>query len=140
MRDKQHLFKEFGIRATKQRLLVLDLLMEEQMPISVEQIFLKVKAQDESINLSTVYRILSTFTEKGIALKSLLGESSVAYYELNRMVHKHHLICLSCHKIMNINHCPLENYEKELQRTTAFEVVSHKLEIYGYCPECKSKH
>lgn len=131
--------KDYGIRATEQRKLILDLLQTADAPRTAEQFFFEARNQDDAINLSTVYRILSVFTDKGIAIKNILGESNTALFELNRMEHKHHLICLGCHKIQEIHHCPLENYEKELSSKTQYEIISHKLEIYGYCPTCKAK-
>jgi len=55
------------------------------------------------------------------------------------MVHRHYLICLGCKKIMPIDHCPLGDYEKSLAKKTNYLISGHRLDIYGYCPECKLK-
>jgi Fur family ferric uptake transcriptional regulator len=41
--------------------------------------------------------------------------------------------------MITIGHCPIEDYENSLQKTTDFDITGHKLEVYGYCPQCKNK-
>jgi len=59
-------------------------------------------------------------------------------YELNRQEHKHHLICSGCRKMFTVDECPLEDYEKSLSNKLDFDITGHKLEIFGYCKECKN--
>jgi Fur family ferric uptake transcriptional regulator len=60
-----------------------------------------------------------------------------ALYEMNQMTHRHYLVCLGCKKILAIEHCPLKAYEKALGEKTDYAIAGHKLDIYGYCPECR---
>lgn len=41
--------------------------------------------------------------------------------------------------MVQISSCPLHQYEKELQDKMGYHITSHKLEIYGYCPECRKE-
>jgi Fur family ferric uptake transcriptional regulator len=68
----------------------------------------------------------------------MLGENK-SVFELNRLEHNHHLICLKCKKIIDIGECPLSKFEKDIENETEFDIVGHNYEIYGYCPECKKK-
>lgn len=135
--NNKEILSEKGIKNTKQRNLMLDILVQYELPITAEQIFLKFKELDAAINLSTVYRILDVFVCKGLVLKSNIADDNIATYEINRMEHKHHLICISCKRVFIVDGCPLKEYEEILQKKMDFDVVSHKLEIYGYCHDCK---
>ncbi len=137
--DNKELFGKHGLKNTKHRNLVYDILTESQFPLTTEQIYLKLKEVDTSISFSTVYRILDAFVSKGIALKSSISEDNKAMFELNRMEHKHHLVCISCKKMITVEGCPLERYEKLLEKKTQFDITAHNLEIFGYCPVCKMK-
>ena len=89
-----------------------------------------------SAKLSTVYRILDVLTSNNMLQKlNITGGKSL--YEYNRMVHRHHLLCLGCKKILAIGSCPLGDFEKDLAKKTDFSIEGHKLDIYGYCPECR---
>lgn len=129
--------KSSGLKNTKQRLALLDILQQSDQPISAEQVYLKLKEKNISIHLSTVYRTLETLAAKNLINKLNLSCNSVALFEYNRMDHRHYLVCMGCNKILPIEHCPLVDYEKTLAKNTKFDVIGHKLDIYGYCPKCK---
>jgi len=137
--DNKEFFTKLGIKNTKQRNLIFNILNQFEVPVTAEQIFLKLKEVDASINLSTVYRILDYFIYKGIALKSSVSDENKALFELNRLEHKHHIVCIECKKMFSIDECPFEDYEKKIQSKLGFDVKGHKLEIYGYCCECKNQ-
>ncbi len=132
-------FTSNGIKNTRQRSKIFDILKQQEFPTTAEEIYLKLKQVDTAISLSTVYRILDVFVSKGLALKNNISEDNKAMFELNRMEHKHHLICVCCKKILVVDQCPLEVYEKKLEKKTRFDITGHKLEIFGYCPECRQK-
>lgn len=137
--ETRNFFSRLGIKNTKQRKMVLNLLKNTDELLSAEQIYTGLKNQDENINLSTVYRILELFVSKGILVKSTIPNDSKSVFEINHSEHQHHLICMRCKKIIPVNSCPLENFEKSLRENTEFDITGHKLEIFGYCPKCKSK-
>lgn len=136
--ETKDLFAQLSIRKTKQRQLLFDLLQGESVPVSAEQIFLCLKEQDADINLSTVYRILELFAMKQLVNKTFMIEDNKAVFELNRMEHKHHLICINCKKMLPLSGCPLKNFETEIADADEFQVIGHKLEIYGYCKNCQT--
>lgn len=129
--------KKSGLKNTKHRTAIVNILEQSCQPIPAEQIYFKLKENEVAINLSTVYRTLETLAVNNIVTKLNLVGSSKALFEYNRMKHRHYLTCVSCKKILTIEHCPLENYEISLEEQTDFSIVGHKLDIYGYCPECK---
>lgn len=135
--DNKELFTSQGLKNTKNRNYIYDALAQSDVPVTAEQLFIKLKAADAAINLSTVYRILEVFVSKGIALKSTIAENNKAMFELNRLEHKHHIVCIGCKKMFSIDECPFEGYEEKIQRKLGFDVTGHRLEIYGYCKDCK---
>ena len=56
--------KEKGFRITKQRLLILDIILEKEYTCCKE-IYYRATSIDESIGLATVYRLLNTLEEIG---------------------------------------------------------------------------
>jgi Fur family transcriptional regulator, ferric uptake regulator len=136
--DDKMIFTSKGIKNTRQRTLLFDILKEVNTPLSVEEIYAKVSCIDSSFNMSTVYRILEVFVSKGMVIKSNKVENKAAVFELSRDKHTHQLICLKCSKVFPIAVCPLKKFEESMKRTTDFEITGHKLEVFGYCSECKN--
>jgi len=139
--DKQRLDSDQvsfgGLKHTKQRLAILQILQKATQPLTAEQIYDMLREQHSTISLSTVYRSLDAMSEKEIVTKINIIQDDRSLYEINCGLHRHYLFCLGCNKIITIKHCPLEEYERSLKSETDYEIVGHKLSVYGYCPECK---
>jgi len=135
----REIFIKNNIKTTKQREAVFDILMNSNVPLSVKEIFIKLVKKENNMSLSTIYRILDVFVSKGLVVKSNISKDNKAVYEVKGMEHKHHLVCACCGKILVLDNCPLEGYEKSLEKKTMFDITSHKLEFFGICPECKIK-
>lgn len=134
------ILKQEGLKYTKHRASIMKVLTESGQPLGAEQVFLALQEKGVNVNLSTVYRILESLASKGLIIKISIGSDTKALFELNRMEHKHHLICMKCKKMLSVDGCPFEEYEKLLQNKMGFDVTGHKLEIYGYCDKCKLLH
>lgn len=132
-----NILKREGLKNTKHRNAILEVLENNDQPITAEHIFLELKEKKTSINLSSVYRILESLVSKGLVIKSNITGDNKASYELKRLEHKHHLICSGCKKMFSVDGCPLEEYEKQLKAKMDFDITGHKLEIFGFCKECK---
>jgi Fur family transcriptional regulator, ferric uptake regulator len=134
--EVKQLFQKEGLRFTSQRNLVFDIMSKHPRPLTADEIYFLYLEQDESISLSTIYRILELFLEKEIITKTLLTDNNKACYVL-RHGHKHLLVCLNCKKITEVKECPVHYFEDDIQNATQFKITGHKLELYGLCPECQ---
>lgn len=129
-----------GIKSTKQRLAVIGELTASASPLTADEIYLKIRDCCDSLSLSTVYRILDILCKKDVVTRSGLMEGGKALFEITPEVHRHNLICLKCHKITPLADCPLSEYESDIEKSTGYHIASHKLEVYGICPECSKGH
>lgn len=51
----------------------------------------------------------------------------------------HHLICVKCGKIIEMNEDLLEDLEERVTDTYDFTITDHELKIFGKCRECALK-
>ncbi len=131
--------KDKGLKQTRHRLAILELLKNTNQPLTAEAVFAALREKKIAINLSTVYRNLELLGEKEMLNKLTLAGESRAVFEYNQKIHRHYLICLACSKVDIIEHCPLQGYEEGLSQETAYQIIGHKLDVYGYCPDCLKK-
>lgn len=134
---KQVLARE-GVKNTKYRNSILEIIEQSKIPLTADEIFLILKQKHGSIWLSTVYRTLEILNSKDLITKLTIMDDDKARYEINHKEHRHYVICVTCHKIITFSDCPVEKFEKTLKQKIDFNVIGHKLEIYGYCQDCKS--
>ena len=135
----KEIFDMLDIKFTRHRKSIYEILSSSDTALTIEEIFLKLASDDETISMSTIYRILEVFCSKGLVLKIHLPERSKAVFELSKKAHKHRLICLGCDRILEMENCPLINYERDLKEKTNFEIQRHRLEFFGFCPECQKR-
>ena len=127
-----------GLKRTKTRESVLAVLIDSHSPLSAIEIFSEIENRGGNIWLSTVYRSLDAFVEKGLVNKTSILNNEITLYDLNQSGHKHYAICVECHKIIAMENCPMDDFKPKF-REDNLEVLGHKVEIYGYCRDCKSK-
>lgn len=136
-RENENILMKVGCKITKQRQLILRILQNAEQPLTAEEIFISLKQSINKISLSTVYRNLDLLLSKGLVNKNVYNDNK-ARYDLKSDIHKHHLICTGCNKVVDINECPFKDIEMKLKNETEFEISGHKIEIYGFCPKCKN--
>lgn len=129
---------QIGCKNTRSRKVIIEVLEKSDIPLSAEEVFLRVKDSGASANLSTVYRTLDLMESKGLLDKCVMSDGR-ARYQLILEGHKHHITCTSCHKSVPINICPLENLERDVGNKMNFDITGHRLELYGLCPKCRKK-
>lgn len=130
-----NLLKEKNLKVTKNRKIILKSLQKEENPISAEELFDKLKRENE-IDLSTIYRNLNILEEKGVLLKTT-NLDGINYYQINNSNHKHFLTCNNCHKKFVIEDCPVHELEEKIEKETGFIINGHNFEFTGICPDCQ---
>jgi Fe2+ or Zn2+ uptake regulation protein len=126
--------KDHGIKVTKPRVAIYEILEQELQGIEAEKIYHRCLEAKLSLNLSTVYRTLEIFEEKGLMIKYDLGEKKYVF-SLVRHGHHHQVECDSCHKVIDLD-CPMKQIEDLISRETGFHLTEHHLELKGICKDC----
>ena len=108
--DYKACLREHGLKSTKARNGVLNILSRETSVVTVETVYAALLEQGCKVNFSTVYRILEMFTERKLTEKIFLPDEGKYGFSLRRPGHTHRLICLQCHKVVDLAHCPLSDY------------------------------
>jgi Fur family transcriptional regulator, ferric uptake regulator len=137
-RGFKELLKKENIKNTKHRNSVLEVMQQNNQPITVEEIYFKLQENGVSISLSTVYRVLEVLWDKDIVLKMSFADNNKALYEINNKKHRHHVLCLKCRKMLPVEGCPIGEFVKSIEQKFQFTISGHNLEFYGVCNHCHS--
>ncbi len=140
--DKKNAFNRFatgkGLRSTRQRDIILDFFLATHQHISVEELYLKIKAVHPGIGNATVYRTLKLFVEAGLAREVLLHDGQTRYEHVVEGEHHDHLVCTSCNAVIEFENETIEKLQDDIATRHGFFIKSHKLEIYGLCAQCRA--
>ncbi len=138
--EKKKVFNAFavrqGLRSTRQRDIILDVFLATHEHLSVEELYLKVKASHPGIGQATVYRTLKLFVEAGLAREMMLGDGQTRYEHQLAGEHHDHLVCTRCNAVIEFEDETIERLQQEIAKRHGFTLVSHKMQLCGICPAC----
>jgi Fe2+ or Zn2+ uptake regulation protein len=127
--------KRAGLQQTAQRLAVLDVFALAEQPLTASDVFQRLSG-GQKINRVTVYRILSSYTAKGI-IREFDSKRGIHFYERvepGKAPHPH-FNCRGCGMMICLTDDP-ETW-KQLARQPDFEIES--ISISGLCRLCTKK-
>lgn len=140
--EKKNTFNKFaaekGLRSTRQRDLILDIFLSTHQHVSVEELYLKIRASNPGIGHATVYRTLKLFAEAGLAREVLLHDGQTRYEHVVAGEHHDHLVCTGCNAIIEFENATIEKIQNDIAEQHGFLIKSHKLEMYGLCATCRT--
>jgi Fur family transcriptional regulator, ferric uptake regulator len=125
-----------GIRTTPQRLLVVEELASEHNDVTAGELHDRLRRKGVRIGLATVYRTLSLLHEHG-AVDTFSHHAGELCYRLCGDVHHHHIVCTSCHRVVELPDCDLEPWVKRSAKRHGFTATAHEVEIRGLCADCR---
>jgi len=129
MTDLEQRCSEAGLKMTGQRKVILKVLGDATDHPSVEDVYERAKELDSSISIATVYRTLSLLDELDLVIRHEFQEG-YSRYELN-WDHHHHLIDLETGKVVEFQNDELEKLKEKIAEDLGYELVDHRLELYG---------
>jgi len=126
-------------KLTPQRESTVRVLLENESDhLSAEDVFLKVRESSPEIGLATVYRTLELLAELKVVDKINFGDG-VARFDLRKEGAEHfhhHLVCVECGAVDEIEEDLLGEVEKKVERDYQFKIMDHRLTFHGICRRC----
>ena len=128
-----------GVRLTRQRKLLLDLIDGSGEHLDAEQLYQLAKEKDPKINRVTVYRTLKLLKSGGLVdeLDLMHHKGDQHYYETRLKQEHAHIICLRCGRIEEYFGGPLQNMREQIEAQFGFQIIIARTEVGGYCAHCQ---
>ena len=127
-----------GMKMTEQRRLIARVLSESLDHPDVEEVYRRAAELDQNVSIATVYRTVRLFEEAGILERHDFGDGR-ARYEETRDDHHDHLIDVRNGKVIEFSNEKIERMQREVARELGFNLVGHRLELYGVPLEGKDE-
>ena len=127
------IFEQHGLRLTKPRQQIFDILNNSEIPLTVGDIAKNCK----NIIRTCIYRTLVIFDRLKIINTIYIGWKN--YYELAEpfIPHHHHLYCINCQNAEPIQPKELEKLVDYIGKKYNFIVTKHHFELEGICEKCR---
>jgi Fur family ferric uptake transcriptional regulator len=126
----ERLCVEKGLKMTGQRRVIARVLSEAADHPDVEEVYRRAAALDSRISIATVYRTVRLLEENGILERHDFGGGRARYEPTEHGPH-HHLIDVDTGRVIEFGDAEQEKVMQEIAARLGFELVSHRLELFG---------
>lgn len=127
-----------GIRLTAPRRAVAGLIARRNGHFTAAALVADANRRRLGVGRATIFRLLDLLVAEGLVERVDLPDGSHAYVPCDAS-HHHHLVCVSCGAIAEVDDCGIDAVMTEAARRTGFEIGTHRLELYGRCLECQTQ-
>ncbi len=135
------LLRAHRLSVTAPRLAILELFNKSKRPLAAQEVADSLpRSGSSAIDQATVYRTIGAFKARGL-IKPIDLRHNHAHYELTNLAEHHHLICLHCGRVEDVEQCGVEEIQTKVLRGSRHfaEIRQHALEFYGLCKACANK-
>ena len=137
----QQAVANLGIRMTRQRKVILQVMDAAEQHLDVDQILDRAQKIDADVHLVTVYRTIDLLKKQGLIdeldLLHLRGDRH--YYETHGPRDHIHVACLRCGKVREFESRLYEQLKEQIARDFNMKVTVSRTEVGGYCEDCQAK-
>lgn len=125
---------------TRQRRTILGVIETASQHLDAAQILRRARKLDAGIDRVTVYRTIRLLKRHGLVdeLDLLHLEGEKHYYERRPERDHLHMACVRCGKILEFESNLFERLKGQIQRDCQFHILVTRVEIGGYCAQCRS--
>src|SRR5690349_9952959 len=126
----EKLCAERGMRMTEQRRVIARVLSSAEDHPDVEELYRRASAIDPHISIATVYRTVRLFEDAGILERHDFRDGRARYEEMPES-HHDHLIDVQSGSVIEFRNEEIEKLQRRVAEELGFELVDHRLELYG---------
>ena len=135
MKQFEQACRERGLPITTQRKTIFEMILDRADHPTADQVYDQVRERIHTISRTTVYRILDTLVELGWITK-ICHPGSAARFD-PRIHQHHHLVCLHCEKIIDVDEKRLNGVAWPDVRGYGFEIRDYHIHFRGVCAACR---
>lgn len=125
------------LKQTKQRRAIVSRFLSLDTHVDAERLHKEMRKDGFKIGLATIYRTLSLLKSAGLVEQQTFSDGRMLYEVVSPHAHHDHLICRSCDVVIEFYNERVEQIQKEIANEFGFELVDHRMDLFGYCPKCK---
>ncbi|MDQ5920120.1 MAG: Fur family transcriptional regulator, zinc uptake regulator [Pseudomonadota bacterium] len=126
-----------SIRLTNQQSIIIKIISETQLPLTANDILLKLKELNSTANRMTIHRALEILVQAGLIHKVAFNHT----YKLCNHLYCNHshscqiFVCQNCHKQVEIHDSQITKILQTIGKSYGFD-INYPIEITGKCNEC----
>jgi Fe2+ or Zn2+ uptake regulation protein len=131
-------FEGAGYRLTSPRRAIARLIASRSGHFTADELLAEAHRGRHGLGRATIFRSLEVLAELGAVERLDLPSGGHAFVACEP-AHHHHVVCSSCGRSTEVSDHGLEGMAEAIERESGYRVDTHRLELFGLCPECQLK-
>lgn len=121
-----------GVRMTEPRRAIARLLSSTDDHPGVDELHDRLRELGGTISKATIYRTLTMFEEAGIVSRRDFGDGRARFEPTSSGEdHHHHMVDIETGEVVEFFDQELEDLKEQIARDLGFQLVDHRLELFG---------
>jgi Fur family ferric uptake transcriptional regulator len=129
--------EQAGYRLTAPRRALAGLVASREGHFTADDLLDVARRRRLGLGRATIFRALDVLTELGVIERLDLPSGEHAFVAC-QPAHHHHVVCASCGRATWVADHGLEHVAAEIGRKTGYRIATHRLELFGVCPDCQA--
>lgn len=129
--------EDAGYRLTAPRRALAQLIASRRGHFTAEDLLGESRRRRLGVTRATVFRSLDVLSELGLVERLDLPTGEHAFVACEP-AHHHHIVCSRCGRSTEVADNGLEAVAAAIERQSGYRVDTHRLELFGLCPACRS--
>jgi len=121
-------------RMTEQRRTILEELGKLTCHPTADELHMLVRNRLPKISIATVYRNLEILSEDGLIWKMDVAGTQRRFDATTK--NHYHIRCNVCGRVDDVHMQPIDTIEHEAEEISGYQVLTHRVEFAGICPDC----
>lgn len=130
-------FENAGYRLTSPRRALAQLIATRSGHFTADDLLAESRRRRLGVTRATVFRSLEALAGLGLVERLDLPTGDHAFVACEPE-HHHHVVCSSCGRSTPVADAGLERVAESIGRSTGYRVETHRMELFGLCPECQA--
>ena len=133
----QRLCRERGLVLTPQRRAILRAVLDLDDHPTADRVHAALARRRVRVSRATVFRTLESFARLGVITKACHPGIAVRYDSRTDL--HHHLVCLSCDRVIDFSDARLDAVPVPDTRPLGFVVADFRVQLRGICKACREQ-
>ncbi|MFZ0450091.1 MAG: transcriptional repressor [Desulfatiglandaceae bacterium] len=133
------LLKADRVDRVEDRLNIVDAFLDTEGHVTLEELFRLLEERDYHYEVGFVRQCMNRMVELGFAQREKFESQPIRYEHRHLGRHHDHLVCTKCGKIVEFANDNMEQLQLQIASAHGFQMLQHRMEIYGLCDECFSQ-